>query len=279
MSDQYLNLAALARPDVIETLDFEHILAERKARFIQLAPEYAAALALESDPLSVCLEVESYRELLMRQRINEAVYANLLATATGNDLAHLGAFYGVERLTNEADEAFRLRIRDSTIASSTAGSAVHYRRRAIATAPADIRDIAVTSPGDGLVEVVVLAQPNLDAEVVVAKVRAGVNDPAVKMLTDTLHVFAAQQVVVDVRATIYLKDNVPASLLSNLKNELLAAWQQELQLGWDLTPSWLNAQLHKQGVHQVILHAPLVMQAMSQHQCAVPGDIQLTLGA
>lgn len=278
MSDQYLNLASLARPDAIEHLDFESILAARKARFLEFAPDYADALALESDPLSVCLEVESYRELLLRQRINEAVYANLLATAQGSDLAHLGAFYGVERIQNELDDAFRRRIRDSTIASSTAGSAVHYRRRAIASAPAEIRDISVTSPGDGLVEIAVLAKSDFEPQDVVAKVAAAVTSPSVKMLTDTISVFAAQEVTVDVKATIYLKDNVPSSLLDNLKDELLNAWQQELQLGWDLTPSWLSAQLHKQGVHQVILTTPLSMQTMSQHQCAVPGDIDLTLG-
>ncbi|WMN59276.1 baseplate J/gp47 family protein [Pseudoalteromonas xiamenensis] len=278
MSDQYLNLASLARPDIIENLDFERILAERKARFLQIAPNYADALALESDPLSVCLEVESYRELLLRQRINEAVYANLLATAQGNDLVHLGAFYGVERLERESDEAFRGRIRDSTIASSTAGSAVHYRRRAMASAPAEIRDISVSSPGDGLVEIAVLAKPNCDVESVVMKVKAGVSDPSVKMLTDTLSVFAAEQIPVNVDATIYLKDNVPASLLDSLQKALSTAWQDEMQLGWDLTPSWLNAQLHKQGVHQVILNSPTSMQTMTQHQCAVPGEIVLTLG-
>ena len=51
----------------------------------------AAFTALvESDPAWTILEVAAYRELLLRQRINDASRAVMLAFATGADLEHLG---------------------------------------------------------------------------------------------------------------------------------------------------------------------------------------------
>lgn len=51
-----IDLSQLPAPDVVETLDFEAILAERKATLISLYPEdeqdaIAVTLTLESDPL------------------------------------------------------------------------------------------------------------------------------------------------------------------------------------------------------------------------------------
>lgn len=47
------------------------------------------------------MEVCAYRELLLRQRINQAAKSNLLAFATGTDLDNLGALYDVERKEGE----------------------------------------------------------------------------------------------------------------------------------------------------------------------------------
>lgn len=51
-----IDLSQLPAPDVVETLDFETILAERKATFVSLYPEdqqdaIARTLALESEPV------------------------------------------------------------------------------------------------------------------------------------------------------------------------------------------------------------------------------------
>jgi hypothetical protein len=72
-----IDLSQLPAPDVVETLDFETILAERKATLISLYPEdeqeaVARTLTLESEPLVKYLEENAYREVILRQRINEA---------------------------------------------------------------------------------------------------------------------------------------------------------------------------------------------------------------
>lgn len=71
---------------MVETLDFETILAERKATLISLYPEdeqdaVARTLTLESEPLVKYLEENAYREVILRQRINEAAKAGMVAYA------------------------------------------------------------------------------------------------------------------------------------------------------------------------------------------------------
>lgn len=86
-----IDLSQLPAPDVVETLDFETILAERKATLVSLYPEeqqdaVARTLALESEPLVKYLEENAYREVIWRQRVNDAAKGCTLAYASNNDL-------------------------------------------------------------------------------------------------------------------------------------------------------------------------------------------------
>ncbi|EEQ05233.1 Baseplate assembly protein J [Yersinia bercovieri ATCC 43970] len=87
----------------MEALDYETLLAERKAELIALYPadEQAAitrTLSLESEPLVKLLQENAYRELVLRQRVNEAAQAVMVAYANGSDLDQLGANNNVQRL-------------------------------------------------------------------------------------------------------------------------------------------------------------------------------------
>jgi phage-related baseplate assembly protein len=277
MSKSQIDFSVLPAADIIEPIDFEQIYQERKQRFISIAPEYTEALALESDPLSIVMQVESYREMLMRQRINEAVYANLLATAQAGDLDHLGAFYGIKRSGSELDSAYRLRIRDRTIASSTAGSRAHYRSRAIEVNPLAIRDVEVDSPQPGLVRVSVLVRTGFDIPQIVKQVRDHVTSDEVKMLTDTVEVVEAQLIPIAVTADIYLQPGVSELIFDNLKDSLLVAWEKAADLGWDITPSWLDARLHREGIHNVELLSPSQLIPVAANQAVIPGEINLRL--
>ena len=97
-----INLTQLPAPKAIEEFSFEQIFARKKAALIALCPDstraaIAAALELESEPLTIDLQQQAYQELLLRQRINEATAANMLALATGSDLDHIAARAGLER--------------------------------------------------------------------------------------------------------------------------------------------------------------------------------------
>ncbi|ESP95473.1 MULTISPECIES: baseplate assembly protein [Pseudoalteromonas] len=277
MNSQYFDFSALPAPDIIEPLDYESIYQARKERFKSIAPQYAGALELESDPLTVCLQVESYRELLLRQRINEAAYANLLATAQGGDLDQLGVFYGLGRAEGEEDGNYRLRIRQKTLASSTAGSKDHYRNAALTAAPNAIRDVEVDSPTSGRVRVSILFQDNEQADVLLQQVRDYVLSDQVKVLTDQVEVNFAQEVPIDVKADIYLQHNVPNWVFTQLEDKLRAAWQETMALGVAMTPSWLSAQLHVDGVKHVEIHTPDTLIDIASNQYAQLGQIQLCL--
>src|SRR5690242_16495595 len=102
-----IDLSQLPAPQIVEQIDYEQILAERKAYAISLWPadeqaEIAARLNMESEPLTKLLEENAYREMVWRQRVNEASVANMLALAKGTDLENLAANYNVKRLVIQA---------------------------------------------------------------------------------------------------------------------------------------------------------------------------------
>lgn len=93
-----IDLSQLPAPQIVDVPDFETLLAERKAAFVALYPanEQEAVmrtLALESEPLTKLLQESTYREILLRQRINEAAQAVMVAYAIGGDLDQLAANY------------------------------------------------------------------------------------------------------------------------------------------------------------------------------------------
>lgn len=164
-----INLAKLPAPDVVETISFEAVLAGMIADLQARDPAFTALL--ESDPAIKILEVAAYREILLRQRVNEAAQAVMLAHAVGSDLDHLAALFGVERLlvspgdpearppvppVYETDDRLRARTQLALEGFSTAGPEGAYIFHALAASPL-AKDIAVTSPLPGEVVVTVLS--------------------------------------------------------------------------------------------------------------------------
>lgn len=200
-----IDLNQLPAPDVVEELDFETILAERKATLISLYPEdqqeaVARALMLESEPLVKLLEENAYRELIWRQRVNEAARAVMLACAAGNDLDVIGANYNTTRLTitpaddstlpptpavMESDTDYRLRIQQAFEGLSVAGSvgAYQYHGR---SADGRVADISVTSPSPACVTISVLSRENngVASEDLLAVVRNALNGEDVRPVAD-----------------------------------------------------------------------------------------------
>ncbi|MEI9696216.1 baseplate assembly protein, partial [Atlantibacter hermannii] len=91
-----VDLSSLPAPQIIDVPDFEALLTARKARLVSLYPAelqeaVARALELESEPQLKILQENCYREILLRQRINEAVQAVIIARSGGGDLDNLVA--------------------------------------------------------------------------------------------------------------------------------------------------------------------------------------------
>lgn len=249
------DLASLPTPAVIEPLSFETIFSQLQTEFQSRYPDYSALLA--SDPAVKLLEVAAYREVLLRNRINAAAKASLLAFATGSDLDHLAAFYGVTRLVDETDEAFRLRTRQRIIGFANAGGAAHYRYWAL-SASHDVADVEVDSPEPGRVRISVLAKGKEETvpDAVLEAVRAVVLRDDIRVLTDTVEVVAAELIPVTVTARIWLYPDTPLAAFEAIAPRFKDALAAQSGLGWDLTPSWVIGELQRPGVHKVELHLP-----------------------
>ncbi len=155
---QDVDLSRLDLPPV-ETLDFEAIFAARiaefKARWEEIRILYPSlppfdVEMLETDPVVIVEQANSYHEMLMRGRVNDAVRAVMLATSWGAALDHLGARVGTVRFDGEADEPFRRRIQIAYEALSTAGPYGAYVWHALSAYPG-VKDAVAYGPEESFV--------------------------------------------------------------------------------------------------------------------------------
>ena len=284
MAELPAELANLPLPIIIEQISYE----DRYAAFRnQLVAIFAAAGIeydvedLETDPAQILLQTASYSDLLLRQRINEAIRANLLAFANGTDLDHLAQFYDVERLTGESDSALRVRVVLAIRGRSTGGTEPRYRSVALGADPR-VADAAVYTVGrDPTVHVAVFSRDNAgvaDAELL-AKVDAALQAPAVRMVNDRIVVAAASRVAMPVTANIWLLPETSAAIVEQMKAKLSAAWAAQMGLGRDVTRSWLIANLMIDGVQKVEILAPVADIVVPFNQAAALGAVTLnTIG-
>lgn len=252
------DLSSYPPPRVIEELDFEAIFARFRSSMIARMPEIAPVIALESEPAAKLGQVHSYIEMLVRARINDAARANLLAYATGADLDHLAAFYDVVRLQGESDERLKTRVILAIQGRSTGGTAPRYRSIALG-ASTRVADAVVYRVGnDPTVHVAVYAADNngVADQDLLETVTDALNDPAARMVNDTIVVRSAVFQVVNIEADIWLLPEASNSLIDVLPGLLRDAWAAETGLGFDLTRAWLTARLMVSGVQRVEILNP-----------------------
>jgi phage-related baseplate assembly protein len=271
-----IDFSSLPAPEIIEPLDFETILGEMVTDLQARDPSYTEIL--ESDPGIKILEVAAARELILRQRVNDALQATLLRYAAGADLDNLAAFYGVIRLEDEADEAVRVRTIERIMGSSAAGGAAWYRFAALSSNPL-VKDAAVSSPGPGEVLISILSSEGngTPSSTLLASVTAAMQADDVRVITDTVTVAGATINTVPVTAQVWLYPETPIEVFSGLQARLTAAFAEASGLGWDVTRSWLIAQLHPAGVQRVVLTAPAADVVCSATQAPALGAISLTM--
>jgi phage-related baseplate assembly protein len=271
-----IDLSQLPPPDVVEALDFETIFAARKARLISLYPpekreEIAAVLELESEPLVLSLQENAYRELVLRQRINEAAQAVMLAYAKGADLEQIAALFELERLqikpadpvagtpaVMEQDADLRMRIQLAPQSFSVAGPEGAYRSHALNT-DGRVLDASATSPQPCEVLVTVLSREGdgTAPQDLLDKVAAGLRSDDVRPLTDLVTVQSARILPYQVAATIYTFPGPDSSVVLELARKRLAVYVEGChRLGREVAVSGLHAALHVDGVERVELHEP-----------------------
>lgn len=254
-----INLSTLPAPQAVEELDFETILAEQKAWVINQWPHLAPVLELESEPLTVLLQSWSYRELIWRARLNDALKASMLAWAQGDDLLNLAAFFGLEKAEGETDDQLRARCTLSLRAMSTAGPEDSYRYHAIATDPAAIKDADAHNGGAGVVNVAVLARAGngTPSAALLAKVRTRLNHKTIRPLTDTVSVIPAHIVPVVIDYQIILPGLPDDEHSLNVARQRLADYCATTNvIGGTITIADIYASLKNAGISNVILRSP-----------------------
>jgi phage-related baseplate assembly protein len=271
-----IDFSSIPDPTIIEALDFETILAEMIADLQARDPSYTEIL--ESDPGVKILEVAAARELILRQRINDALQATLLRYAGGADLDNLAAFYGVTRLAAEADVALRARVIERVMGSSTAGGSAWYRFQALSASEL-VKDAAVSSPAPGevLVSILSTAGNGTASSALIEAVDDVLQSDSVRVITDMVTVAGATISTVPVTAQVYLYPETPIEVFNGLQARLQAAFTAASGLGWDVTRSWLIAQLHPAGVQRVVLTAPAADVVCGPSQAPALGAITLTM--
>lgn len=268
-----IDLSLLPVPDVVETLDYEVILAAMKADLAARAPDLAAVLALESEPLVKLLEVCAYREVLIRARVNDAAQAVTLARATGTDLDNLAALFGVARLvinpgdplavppvapTLESDADLRRRAQLALEGFSTAGPEGAYVFHAL-SADGDVLDVSATSPSPGDVLVTVLSRTGSGTAPapLLATVQAALNADDVRPLCDNVVVQSAAIVSYAITATLYFYPGPDSAVVMAAAQAAATAYAAaQHRIGRDVTISGLHAALHQPGVQRVVLTSP-----------------------
>lgn len=304
-----IDLARLPAPAVVETLDYEAILASLKADLGARLPELAPVLALESEPLVKLLEVAAWRETVLRQRINDAARAVMLPWATGADLDNLAARYDLARLPGEDDERLRQRVLIGYHALSAAGSAASWRLRALSVST-DIRQADVWADRPGRVKVCLLARVEAGAhgmdeqseavglalfgrhpqhaastpkrwrvaeasDPIVAQVAAALLAEDVRPLTVDVDVTVARIMPVAVTATLVHPPRPDGALLADKASQRLLALAAQAAFRVDLTRAAITAALMGEGIRDVVLTSP--MQDVAAGEGEIPAITAITL--
>lgn len=277
-----IDLSGLPAPEVIETLDFETILSELKSDLIARFPAesqaaIAATLGLESEPLTKLLQVCSYREVVLRSRINNTAISNILSFSKSSDLDHLAAFYGVFRHDKELDDRLRLRVQLQIAGLAGNGTREQYRAKALAMSDAVV-DADVLQPAAGYVDVVLWISGEYNPYDVLESIRAAFAADDVRTLGVLLSVRQAQARQISVTATIYREKTAPVDLAQHIETAFSLALTDYAKLGRDVPRSWLLSKLHVAGVSRVELSAPASDVTMAPDEYATAGTMTITDG-
>ncbi|MDH5179768.1 MAG: baseplate J/gp47 family protein [Gammaproteobacteria bacterium] len=154
-----IDLSQLPAPQVVEQLSFTAI---RDAMLADLSIRDTGLVNLpSSDPAYKVIEVAAYRELLIRQDVNDKAVHIMLAYAVGTDLDNIGALPWMNTLRllidpgdpnavppiepiYESDSDYRVRLQLALEGFSTAGPVDAYIYHA-KSADGKVRDVSVTT--------------------------------------------------------------------------------------------------------------------------------------
>lgn len=264
-----VDLSRLPAPSVVELLDFETIRDAVLADLIAFIPGFNALTP--ADPAYKLAEYFAYRELLIRQRVNEASLANMLAFAIGSDLDHLGANRGLERFiledgnpdlgiarVTESDDEFRARIQRAPETYSVAGPLAAYVQLAVSASP-DVRYATAVSPAPCEMNIYIQSRigDGTASPALLAEVQAYLSGEDRRPLADLVTVASATIKPFAIEATIRTFSGPAPEVVMATAQTRLDVWLRENErLGRDITTDGIIAQIRIEGVQKVTLLSP-----------------------
>lgn len=242
-----LDLSRLPLPDVIETLDFEAIYDELVAAFLSIWAEKRVSrpelpeintVDLESDVIAAVFQTFTYREMLLRARVNNAARALMLATTTGTDLDHFAGDFDMERLVvgtdedgapiYESDRDFRLRRQLAPDGYAAAGPENAYKFFAL-SADGRIKQVEAIKGEDNRCDVIILGRDG-DGSVgqeIVAKVYEALSAKTRRPLTDNVYVRSVSVVSQPIKVQVRLRTGPDPSAIAAKSKASIEAYARE----------------------------------------------------
>lgn len=287
-----IDLSGLPSPDVVERLDFETIFAENVADLKSRDNTFSALV--ESDPAYLVLEVAAYREVELRQRVNDAAKAVMLAYAMGRDLDNLAALVPMERKVEvpgdaeavpptedemESNDDFRARVQLAPEGFSTAGPDGAYIFHALTVAGVKSASVDSLNPGEVTVYVLGLDGDGTPSAEVLAATAQALSADDTRPLTDSVTVEAATIKTYQVFADLKVldgpaKDSVVGASLKRLLDYLPTRHAMETMV----PISGIYKSLHVSGMDKVKMISPVEDVAVGTAEAAYCTSIKLSEG-
>ncbi|WP_019646962.1 baseplate assembly protein [Novispirillum itersonii] len=276
-SAHLIDLSALPAPTVVEPLSYEEIYnrnaAAYRAQFVAIHPGQDWDPTNEADAAVIDIQQVSEVELQMRQRINDAARALLLAYAQQTDLTHLAANHEVARLVVdpgdatavpprpavlESDDRLRRRVQLSWSRLSTAGPRRSYIYHALSASPL-VADADADSPAPCEVVVVIMSTaPDGTADAsLLDTVLAALSDEDRRPTSEELTVVSAQPVPYSIDADLEVSPGPDREVVRAASEASAAAYATaQRRLGEPVTLDGVYKALRVAGVRRVRLISP-----------------------
>ncbi|ELY5698036.1 baseplate assembly protein [Acinetobacter baumannii] len=298
-----VDFSQLPPPDLIKVLDYEQILAQRKARFISLYPPeeqpyWTEVLTRESEPVTKILQENAYLELLTSNQRNQDARALLLAFSTGSDLDHIAvSYYGVTRLVitpanpntvpptsavMESDEDLKERCLLSLSGFNTAGASNAYKFFS-KSADGRVADASIISHEDNpcFLDVYITQHDSDDfsaSQELIDKVQKALDPEDVRPVGDRPTVHSSTPVTYQIQARLYISQTAENVMLLSVAQERLQKYvKNSKKIGQSIRLSAIYAALHVDGVSRVEILNPTsdIVISKSQHAFCTGVDVQI----
>ena len=181
----------------------------------------------------------------------------------------------------ETDDDLRERIFLAPKGFATGGTneAYEYMVRNYDTS---VEDVKVTSPSPRIVQIIVLlANGVIPGDEYISDLKAYIEDPERKMLTDEIMVKKPEAVEYNIDFSYYINttDKNKAETIQTEVNAAVAAYElwQRAKIGRDINPDELIKRVITAGAKRVVLSYPKY-QSTTEEQVAVPKTVSVTYG-